>query len=76
MDPALPPGGLQQIMAQYDQIRSHATEGPPWEPEEDQDESGVTSNATPQEAGGTPGEGPDITTFGQPSQKKTRGFFC
>ena len=39
MDPALPPGGLQQIFAQYDAIRSHSTrdDGPaPWEPEEDQ----------------------------------------
>ena len=34
MDPALPPGGLQQIFAQYDAIRSHSTrdDGPaPWE---------------------------------------------
>ena len=37
-DPALPPGGLDRVMQQYDNIRSHATrdEGPPWEdPEED-----------------------------------------
>ena len=47
MDPALPPGGLQRIFQQYDNIRSHGTQdrqqaalaapdGPaPWEPEED-----------------------------------------
>ena len=37
-DPALPPGGLDRVMQQYDNIGSHATrdEGPPWEhPEED-----------------------------------------
>jgi len=39
MDPALPPGGLDQIFRQYDAIRIHSTrdDGPaPWEPEEDQ----------------------------------------
>ncbi len=52
MDPALPPGGLQRIMQQYDAIRSHASvpeEAAPWEPEE---ERGVVfaQNTTPQEA--------------------------
>ena len=39
MDPALPPGGLDQIFRQYDAIRIHSTrdDGPaPWEPEPDQ----------------------------------------
>ena len=38
MDPALPPGGLEQIFRQYDNIRSHSAHDdgpPPWEPEED-----------------------------------------
>ena len=41
MDPALPPGGIQRIFQQYDNIRSHgaqqqAPDGPaPWEPDED-----------------------------------------
>ncbi len=65
MDPALPPGGLQRIMQQYDAIRSHASvskEAAPWEPEEERggvfaqntppqmEEGGVSSELTPPEA--------------------------
>lgn len=49
MDAALPQGGLQRIMQQYDSIRSHATrdDGPaPWEPEEDQGD--LSDNSPPQ----------------------------
>ena len=38
MDPAPPPGGLNQIFRQYDAIKSHSTRDdgpPPWQPEED-----------------------------------------
>ena len=58
MDPALPPGGLQRVLQQYDAIRSHATrdDGPPWEPEEDQVKPGVASNATTPAAKAPPTE--------------------
>ena len=65
MDPALPPGGLQQIFQQYDAIRSHSTKDdgpPPWEPEPDTEvpKEGVVSNTTPPAAPAPPTE---ITGF-------------
>jgi hypothetical protein len=61
MDPALPPGGLQQIFQQYDAIRSHATRDdgpPPWEPEPDTElpKEVVVSNATTPAAPAPPTE--------------------
>ena len=52
MDPALPPGGLQQVMSQYDAIRSHSTKDdgpPPWDPEPDTEapKEGGAKNAPP-----------------------------
>ena len=53
MDPALPQGGLQQIMSQYDDIKSHSTrdDGPaPWEEEDVVGVSNITTPA-PKEGG-------------------------
>ena len=67
MDPALPRGGLQRIMNQYDAIRSHATrdDGPPWEPEENE----VVNPSQPATAPAAKAAPTEVTGFLTPTSK-------